>query len=61
MAGYAAVAKYPALTVPMGYTKENQPMGLTFIASGGSEAQLLQLGYAYEQISAKRKTPADYQ
>lgn len=61
MAGYAAVAKYPALTVPMGYTKENQPMGLTFIASGGSEAQLLQLGYAYEQLSAKRKTPADYQ
>jgi amidase len=60
MAGYAAVAKYPALTVPMGYTNENQPMGLTFIASGGSEAQLLQLGYAYEQLSAKRKTPKDY-
>ncbi len=60
MAGYAAVAKYPALTVPMGYTNENQPMGLTIIASGGSEAQLLQLGYAYEQLSAKRKTPEDY-
>ena len=60
MAGYAAVAKYPALTVPMGYTTENQPMGLTFIASGGSEVQLLQLGYAYEQLSKKRKAPEDY-
>lgn len=61
MAGYAAVAKYPALTVPMGYTEENQPMGLTFIASGGSEALLLQLGYAYEQLSKKRKSPVDYE
>ncbi|MGB3776264.1 MAG: amidase family protein [Leeuwenhoekiella sp.] len=61
MAGYAAVAKYPALTVPMGYTNENRPMGLTFIAPGGSEAILLQLGYSYEQISMKRKAPVDYE
>ena len=60
MAGYAAVAKYPALTVPMGYTNENQPMGLTFIAPSGSEAMLLQLGYAYEQLSKKRKVPDNY-
>ncbi|WP_031425814.1 amidase family protein [Flavimarina sp. Hel_I_48] len=61
MAGYAAVAKYPALTVPMGYNAENQPMGLTFIAPAGNEGVLLQLGYAYEQLTKERKAPADYE
>jgi len=60
MAGYAAVAKYPAITVPMGYQEDNRPMGLTFIAPTLSEAQLLELAYAYEQISKKRKTPIDF-
>ena len=60
MAGYAAVAKYPAITVPMGYQEDNRPMGLTFIAPTLSEAQLLELAYAYEQISKKRKTPVDF-
>ena len=60
MAGYAAVAKYPAITVPMGYQENNRPMGITFIAPTLSEAQLLELAYAYEQISKKRKTPADF-
>mgnify|MGYP001320798433 FL=1 len=61
MAGYAAVAKYPAVTVPMGYQEDNRPMGLTFIAPTLSEAQLLELAYAYEQISNMRKTPADFE
>jgi len=60
MAGYAAVAKYPAITVPMGYAETNQPMGLTFIAPTLSEKLLLQLAYAYESISKKRKTPGDF-
>ena len=60
MAGYAAVAKYPAITVPMGYQDNNRPMGLTFIAPTLSETQLLELAYAYEQISKKRKTPIDF-
>ena len=50
MAGYAAVAKYPAITVPMGY-QDNPTL---------SETQLLELAYAYEQISKKRKTPIDF-
>ena len=61
MAGYAAVAKYPAITVPMGYQEDNRPMGLTFIAPTLSEAQLLELAYAYEQISKMRKTPVDFE
>ncbi|MGB5941342.1 MAG: amidase family protein [Leeuwenhoekiella sp.] len=60
MAGFAAVAKYPALTVPMGYTNENRPMGLTLIAPSKSEGLLLQLGYAYEQLSQQRKMPELY-
>ncbi|KZS40334.1 amidase [Aquimarina aggregata] len=59
-AGYAAVAKYPALTVPMGYTLKGQPKGLTLIAKPFSETKLLQLGYAYEQVSKERKTPVNY-
>ena len=61
MAGFAAVAKYPAITVPMGYKDTNEPMGLTFIAPTLSEAKLLELAYAYEVISKKRKTPADFE
>ncbi|WP_062059689.1 amidase family protein [Aquimarina longa] len=59
-AGYAAVAKYPAITVPMGYTDNGEPKGLTFIAKSFSEGLLLQLGYAYEQVAKERKVPVKY-
>ncbi|MBQ4820302.1 amidase family protein [Aquimarina sp. MMG016] len=59
-AGYAAVAKYPALTVPMGYTDKGEPKGLTFIAKSFSEAKLLQIGYAYEKLTKERKSPEKY-
>ena len=32
-AGFAAVAEYPAVTVPMGYSDNGAPKGLTFIAT----------------------------
>ena len=60
MAGYAAVAKYPAITVPMGYKQDNRPMGLTFIAPTLSEKLLLELAYSYETISHNRKFPQNY-
>ncbi|WP_294120717.1 amidase [Sphingomonas sp.] len=48
-AGYlAAIAGYPHLTVPMGLVK-GLPVGLSFIGPKWSEAELLRLGYAYEQ------------
>ena len=59
-AGYAAVAKYPALTVPMGYTSKGEPKGLTFIGKPFSEVKLLKLGIAYELISKERKVPVKY-
>jgi len=59
-AGYAAVAKYPAITVPMGYTSANQPKGLTFIGKPFTEEQLLQFAYIFEKKSERRKTPVNY-
>ncbi|MGV8945958.1 MAG: amidase family protein [Lutibacter sp.] len=59
-AGFAAVAKYPCLTVPMGYEKTGEPIGLTFIAAPFQEQKLLQFGYAFEQLSKARKLPENY-
>jgi len=56
-AGYAAAAHNPCLTVPMGFRKNNQPAGLTFIGKSGNEQILYELGYSYEKISKKRKAP----
>lgn len=61
MAGYAAAARYPALTVPMGYKENNQPMGLTFMGQSQHEALLLQLALAYESISQQRKSPEGFE
>lgn len=59
-AGQAAVAKYPAITVPMGYTKTGEPVGITFIAKSGQEAFLFRLAKHYENISMHRKPPEMY-
>lgn len=60
-AGYAAVAKYPALTVPMGYKTSGEPISLTFIGKQFSEANLLRLGKSYEEKFPNRVLPKDYQ
>ena len=52
----AAVAGYPALTVPMGHAN-GLPLGLAFIGPAWSEARLLQIGYAYEQLTRARRPP----
>lgn len=59
-AGFAAVAEYPALTVPMGYDENGAPKGLTFIAQPKQEKQLLTWAYSYEQASKKRESPKNY-
>jgi amidase len=51
--GFAAVAGYPHLTVPMGAVK-GLPVGLSFLGPKWSDAMILSLGYAYEQASMKR-------
>jgi amidase len=59
--GIAAVAKYPTLTVPMGYKKSGEPISLTFIGTPFSERKLLEIGHAFEQVTNVRKMPKNYQ
>jgi amidase len=59
-AAEAAVAEYPALTVPMGLTKDGVPKGLTFISKPLFESAILQWAYVYEQASKMRVAPVNY-
>ncbi len=59
-AGFAAVAKYPALTVPMGYKETGEPISLTFISKQFQELSLLKLGRAYETATKIRRPPETY-
>jgi amidase len=52
----AAMAGYPAITVPAGFSFD-LPIGLTFIGRAYSEAVLLKLAYAYEQLTQERRPP----
>ena len=56
-ASHAAAANFPCITVPMGYTKEGQPIGITFIARPHQEELLLKIAYAFEQAT-KARIPA---
>lgn len=58
--GVAAVAKYPTLTVPMGYKKNGEPISLTFVGKPFSERTLLKAGYAFEQLTKARVLPENY-
>ncbi|WP_350287614.1 amidase family protein [uncultured Croceitalea sp.] len=59
-AGAAAVAEYPALTVPMGYRASGEPVSLTFIAKQFQEAKLYEFGAAFEALTKARKLPINY-
>jgi len=57
--GYLAnVSGFPAISVPMGFTQQGLPIGLTFFGSPYSEPTLLGLAYAYEQATQFRRAPA---
>jgi amidase len=51
--GFAAVAGYPHLTVPMGAVR-GLPVGLSFMGPKWSDGMILSLGYAYEQASHRK-------
>ena len=56
-AGIAALANYPALTIPMGYEADGRPIGLTLFAPPFREQDLIDIGAMYEQLSKARKPP----
>jgi amidase len=49
---------FPAITVPMGYTRGVLPAGLQFFGRPWAEETLLRLAYSYEQATRWRRTPA---
>lgn len=52
----AAVAGYPAITVPAG-TVRGLPVGLTLFGTAWTEATLIKLAYNFEQATKIRKAP----
>jgi amidase len=52
----AAVAGYPAITVPAGFT-HGLPIGITFMGRAWSEGRLITLAYGFEQATRARKPP----
>lgn len=56
-AGFAAVAHYPAITIPMGYGEDNAPKGLTIISRPFTEEALYMYALGYEQVSKMRRSP----
>ncbi|WZL88515.1 amidase family protein [Salinimicrobium sp. 3283s] len=59
-AAHAAVAKYPALAIPAGFEASGEPKSITLIARPFEEQKLLNMGYAFEQLSYARKPPKNY-
>jgi amidase len=52
----AAMAGYPAISVPAGYV-HGLPVGITFMGGAYSEPMLIKLAYAYEQATKARREP----
>jgi amidase len=52
----AAVAGYPNINVPAGYS-HNLPVGVSFFGRAYSEPTLIKLAYAYEQATKHRRAP----
>src|SRR6266540_970058 len=52
----AALAGYPAVTVPAGYA-DGLPVGVTFFGTAWSEPTLIRLAYAFEQATKVRHPP----
>jgi amidase len=54
----AAVAGYPAITLPSGMDDDGMPTSVFFFGKAWSEPQLFALAYSYEQASAELQHPA---
>ena len=55
---YSPTTGWPAIQVPMGYTRGVLPAGLTFFGRAWTEADLLGMAYSYEQHTHHRRPPA---
>jgi Asp-tRNA(Asn)/Glu-tRNA(Gln) amidotransferase A subunit family amidase len=55
---YSPLTGWPAITVPMGYTRGTLPAGMTILGRAWSEPTLIRLAYSYEQATGHRKAPS---
>jgi amidase len=56
---FSPTTGFPAIQVPMGYTRSNTlPAGVTFFGRAWDEATLIKLAYSYEQQTKHRRPPA---
>ncbi|PKA66454.1 Glutamyl-tRNA(Gln) amidotransferase subunit A, chloroplastic/mitochondrial [Apostasia shenzhenica] len=53
-----AIGGYPGITVPAGYRSSGEPFGICFGGLKGSEPNLIEIAYAFEQATRVRKRPA---
>lgn len=51
---------FPAITVPMGFTYDSLPAGLTFLGRLFDEPTLIRFAYAYEQATKHRRAPGKF-
>jgi Asp-tRNA(Asn)/Glu-tRNA(Gln) amidotransferase A subunit family amidase len=55
---FSPTSGFPAISVPMGYTRDNRlPAGITFFGRAWDETTLIRLAYAYEQATQHRRAP----
>jgi amidase len=55
---FSPTTGFPAVQVPMGYTRNNTlPAGITFFGKAWDEARLIKFAYAYEQATRHRRAP----
>ena len=57
LAGYYAIAGFPALTVPAGYRKAGAPYGLTLMGEPFEDGCLLGAAFAFETAAQARIPP----
>jgi Asp-tRNA(Asn)/Glu-tRNA(Gln) amidotransferase A subunit family amidase len=56
---FSPTSGFPAINVPMGYTRDNTlPAGITFFGRAWDEPTLIRLAYAYEWATQHRRPPA---
>jgi Asp-tRNA(Asn)/Glu-tRNA(Gln) amidotransferase A subunit family amidase len=55
---FSPMTGWPAVQVPMGYTRGTLPAGMTFFGRAWSEPTLFRLAYGYEQATRHRRPPA---
>ncbi|MBM4193103.1 MAG: amidase [Gemmatimonadetes bacterium] len=58
---FSPTTGFPAITVPMGYTRDNRlPAGMTFFGRAWSEGRLIALSYDYERRTKHRRPPPNF-